>query len=187
MRKKKLWCYLIALFAGLMISAYSYCAYWILYPFEVVTFDKIEVLNETIHPGDVIEYRITGTKHMALPAKVIQQVVNQRVEVYAPFGLNLPTGAFDKILKVKISKYSEPGIHYLCLTVIYHIHPLRTKIYTLQSKPFIISPCGDNKPKQEIELYQDQQIKEFGQNNLFSSIFEIVYDNIEVVRRGFFR
>lgn len=135
--RKNPWFYLALLLMAMTTGIYLYVSYWVLWPFKVVEYKEIEILHQDeIYQGNTVEFKISSRKNMSLPAKIIIQLINQRVETYAPFESNMPMGETTKIYSVKLSAFTEPGIHYITWTAIYQIHPLRTVVYSITSKPF---------------------------------------------------
>ena len=89
------------------------------WPYQPLKIHKIDVLNSQVVSGAPIEFRITYTKYTDKPAKIITQLINDRVVYYTPIESNVPIGYGSKIVSLPTSIGDMPGKYMMRRTYVY--------------------------------------------------------------------
>lgn len=109
----------------------SYWLFWPVKTLEVKNLDannSVHVLNNMVHPGDRLQYRLDYCKYSNDSVVVHRTLVDGQVIALVDTNSQIPLGCHDiNVATAVIPDTVAPGHYYLDVTVVYRINPIRTE------------------------------------------------------------
>ena len=132
--------------AGVLTSAF-----WLLYPYDVITFYKPEFrLNKTqYYPGEGITWDVDVYQHTTgVQVDLNRQLVNSVIINFSPSGYVTKEGrqTFTNA-SLDIPQFAPPGMYRLVIYSIFHVNPLRTVTITRTSDMFEVLSSPKDTPR----------------------------------------
>lgn len=112
-------------------------ALWPLKPIEINAI-TVKTNNGVVIAGEPIVYEMDIIKHTDRPAKVVQQLFNDRIITYAPIDGNAPKGRCLKRGILKTSPDDIAGEYYLRWTATYRYWWFREVVVVKDSNKFVV-------------------------------------------------
>jgi hypothetical protein len=117
--------------------------FWLVYPYKVITINKIEVLTPKVTAGDLVEVYIESVKHMNVPATIIREIINDHAWLLPSFVSNVPIIENGKesswVLRFRIPENAPSASNYkIHTTYIYQVNPIRQVRVEWMTEPFTV-------------------------------------------------
>jgi hypothetical protein len=129
---------------GLLASLWCLGAYWLLWPYEPIVIEKIEILNKDriAYAGEDLEYAVTYTKKERYKViKVTRQLISPDATIIMKVGdrgVRLPLGHHTVPVYAPIPDYCFPGKFDFLLTAMYEVNPIRIITVEYRTKPLTV-------------------------------------------------
>ena len=109
-------------------------------PLTPIEIHSVKILNpgNIVKAGDHIIYAVDATKYTDRPARILRQLVNDRVTHYTPIESNIPTGKKRRTSTLITSKGDPPGEYYIKYTLVYRYFGFRDVAVSTESDRFMI-------------------------------------------------
>lgn len=134
--------YLSSLVLTVMGITVLLMCYWLFWPVDVLTINKVELITDKVKPGGQLVYKLEYSKHYRVSGEITKQLIGtngtkaswamlDKTGGVLPCGDNLTivTGAF-------IPMITTPGTYILRTSVRYQINPLRYFHEDFDTPPF---------------------------------------------------
>lgn len=120
-------------------------AFWFFYPYKTLSitgYDSqhpIQILNTTVHPGDVLQYKLDYCKYTDLTSTVHRDFIDGQVVPLQDIVGGLPKGCHNySIETTTVPETINPGRYSLLIRVDYHMNPIRTITTEYQTSYFTV-------------------------------------------------
>jgi hypothetical protein len=121
------------------IAYASVCAYWIWYPYDVITVETpIKVMNpdKKVKVGENLIYQIKYNKKIDVHGVLTRKLVNAYKLDLADSTATAPVGKDCDQISIPIPKHADCGVYYLWWSVSYKVNPLRVVTVSVESEKF---------------------------------------------------
>ena len=128
----------------LIASLWCLAAYWLLWPYEPIVIEKIEILNKdrVAYAGENLKYVVTYTKEKRYKVlKVTRQLISPDATILmrvAAKSVRLPLGHHTVPVYAPIPEHCFAGEFDFLLTAMYEVNPIRTITVEYRTKPLTV-------------------------------------------------
>lgn len=118
----------------------SLVAYWLLYPYNPITFKSPYKINtNVVSQGDTLRYTFEYCKHSSQLPEVKREFVDGIIFVSTDSRANVRVGCGTAISQVYVPDTLPPGEYTLRITVKYQVNPLRVISYIRETNQFKVT------------------------------------------------
>ena len=123
-----------------VITAWLRILFVEVYPYKPIEIHQIYIVDNdnTVAPGEHVNYVTEYTKHMELPATVRRQLVNGYVlNLPISYG-DIPSGCGRTLNRIRIPEFADPGEYTIQISYTYLVSGFPVKYVTVraESNPF---------------------------------------------------
>lgn len=134
--------FLVVVVTGLL----SLVLYWHFHDYNIIEYkvDKIEMIKDEYVVGEPLSYRISFCKEGNLDATVLRYVKDTVIYSYPETTSSFEEGCSNFVSTSILTPNVPEGEYRYENTIIYHVNPIKTVKYTIESEPFkIINPANE--------------------------------------------
>lgn len=139
MRHKFLY-YVSILVIGFCIGCILVVAYWLLYPYEVISFKQgiLPILNpgKKVKPGSNLLIDLDLCRHMDIDGLTTRYFVNSILYTVPPERTQLQKGCVHAVFPYKIPEDLPAGIYSLMSVANFQVNPIRTVRKSISTEQF---------------------------------------------------
>jgi hypothetical protein len=119
------------------IVLFSLLAYWVHYPYDVLTFNSIEIQN-TVRAGEVLVIKWDFCKHTNQPGVIHRALHDTYVYQISTAYTSTPKGCFVQMEQIATKEFMPAGTYRYVATACYNVNPIREVCVNYETPAFEI-------------------------------------------------